>query len=98
MLDPTRKRFGYSQLGLVRICFPHPFQFRLSKEGPDHIAQNRPGSSLDGLAWPEFSQTHLVWKQAGVQESLALFLAGRNWPATSSPLSDLVPYFHRRPG
>ena len=29
--------------------FPHPFQFHFSKEGKDHIVQNRPGSSLDGL-------------------------------------------------
>ena len=27
-----------------------PFQFRFSKQGMDHIAQNRPGSDLDGLA------------------------------------------------
>ena len=30
--------------------FPHPFQFHFSKEGMDHIVQNRPGSDLDGLA------------------------------------------------
>ena len=28
--------------------FPHPFLLRFSKEGMDHIAQNRPGSDLDG--------------------------------------------------
>ena len=37
--------------------FPHPFQLRFSKEGMDHIAQNRPGSDLDGLVrvWPNTS-------------------------------------------
>ena len=30
--------------------FPHPFQFHFSKEGMDHIVQNRPGSDPDGLA------------------------------------------------
>ena len=29
--------------------FSHPIRFRFSKEGPDRIAQNRPGSDLDGL-------------------------------------------------
>ena len=47
--------------------FPHPFPFYFSKEGMDHIAQNRPGSDLDG--WWGFGQIHLVWNQAGVQES-----------------------------
>ena len=28
--------------------FPHPFQLRFSKEGMDHIVQNRPGSDLAG--------------------------------------------------
>ena len=38
--------------------FPHPFQLRFSKEGLDHIVQNRPRSDLDGLAvrfWPNAS-------------------------------------------
>ena len=37
--------------------FPHPFQFRFSKEGMDHIVQNRHGSDLDGLVriWPNVS-------------------------------------------
>ena len=29
--------------------FPHPIRFLSSKEGQDHIVQNRPGSDLDGL-------------------------------------------------
>ena len=37
--------------------FSHPFQFRFSEEGKDHIVQDRPGSSLGGLArvWPNAS-------------------------------------------
>ena len=37
--------------------FRHPFQLRFSKEGVDRIAQNRPGSDLDGLVrvWPNAS-------------------------------------------
>ena len=37
--------------------FPHPIQFCSSKEGPDHSAQNWPGSDLDGLVrfWPNAS-------------------------------------------
>ena len=37
--------------------FLHPFQLRFSKEGMDHIVQNRPGSDLDGLVrvWPNTS-------------------------------------------
>ena len=31
--------------------FPHPIQFRFSKEGLDHIVQNQPRSNLDGW-WP----------------------------------------------
>ena len=47
--------------------FPHPFQFRFSKERVDPIAQARPGSDL--MALSGFAQTHpRVWKQAGVQE------------------------------
>ena len=37
------------------------------------------------MAWSGFDQTHLVWKQAGVQESSGPVLAGRNRPATSFP-------------
>ena len=37
--------------------FPHPIQFRFSKEGMDRIVHNRPGSDLDGLVrvWPNTS-------------------------------------------
>ena len=48
-----------------------------SKEGRDHIVQNRPRSDLDGLVrvWPNAS----VWKQAGVQESFGP-VSGRTQP------------------
>ena len=57
MPDLIRKRFGYNQraarIGPDRIYarsdFPHPFQLRFSKEGRDHIAENRPGSDLDSI-------------------------------------------------
>ena len=29
--------------------FPHPIRFLSSKEGQDHLVENRPGSDLDGL-------------------------------------------------
>ena len=50
------------------------FQLRFSKEGMDHIVQNRRGSDLDDLVrvWPNTS----IWKQSGVQESSGL-ISGR---------------------
>ena len=43
--------------------FSQPFQFRFSKEGPDHTVQNRPGSDLDGLVgvWSNTSGLVGVW-------------------------------------
>ena len=63
MSDPIQKRFLLRLVMAItanlqpesgRIVyagsdFPHPFQPRFSKEGMDHIVQNRPGSDLDGL-------------------------------------------------
>ena len=60
MPDPIRKRFLLRLVMAItanlqpesgRIVyagsdFPHPFQPRFSKEGMDHIVQNRPGSDL----------------------------------------------------
>ena len=42
-------------------------------------------TSLDPvrMAWSDFGQVHLVWKQASAQESLGLVLVKRSWPATS---------------
>ena len=50
--------------------FLHPFQLRFSKEGMDHIVQNRPGSDLDGLV--------RVWSNTSGLDGLV-----RVWPNTS---------------
>ena len=60
--------------------FPKKVWIVLRKTDPDLI----------WMAWSGFGQTHLVWKQAGVQEPLVPN-SGR------TPLSDLVTFFHRRP-
>ena len=51
-MQPESARIVYA-----RSDFSHPFQFCFSKEGMDHIAQNRPGFNLDGLVrvWPNSS-------------------------------------------
>ena len=51
-VQPESGRIVYT-----RSDFPHPFQFRSSKEGMDHTVQNRPRSDLDGLVrvWPNAS-------------------------------------------
>ena len=72
--------------------FPHQFWFNFSKEGMEHIAQNWPGSYLDGpvRVWPNAS---------GLEASCAGIIGTGFWQDTTSfPLSDSVPYFHRRPG
>ena len=63
--------------------FPHPFQFRFSKEGMDHIAQNRPGSDLDGLVrvWPNTS---------GLEASRC---AGIIWPGFWQDATGSLPVF-----
>ena len=100
--------------------FPHPIRFRSSKEGPDHIVQNRPGSDLNG--WTGFGQTQKsgleasrcagiigagLWQDATGPPPVShfpvcgrtqpahhqfptfRFMAGRNRPTTSFPLSGL---------
>ena len=66
----------------------------------DAFFHRRPGSYCAKPAWIQFGfgYMHLVWKQAGVQESSGLILAERNQPTTSFPSSDSVAFFHRRPG
>ena len=51
-MQPESGRIVY-----VGSDFPHPFQFCFSKKRMDHIAQNRPGSDLNGLVrvWPNAS-------------------------------------------
>ena len=92
MPDPIRKRFGYGQLWPLRpACgqnragsympyptsrnhfssvFPKKARIILRKTDPDPI----------WMAWSGFGQTHLVWKQAGVQESSGP-VSGRTQPA-----------------
>jgi len=73
--------------------FPHPFLFRFSEEGMDSIQ----------MVWSGFGQTHLVWKQAGVQESSGP-VSGRTQPVshfqTLFPFSTDVPdnIVQNRPG
>ena len=60
------------------------------------------GSDFPHLIWFCFSkesldQTHLVQKQAGVQESSGPILAECNGPTTTFPFSYSVALFHRQP-
>ena len=54
-------------------------------------------ADLIWAAWPGFGQMDLIQKQASVQESSGLVLAECYGPATSFPLSDSGPFFHRWP-
>ena len=58
--------------------FPHPIQLRFSKEGMDHIVW----TDLDPIwvALSGFGETHLVWKQVGMQQSSGP-VSGRRQPA-----------------
>ena len=57
-MQPESGRIVY-----VGSDFPHPIQFRFSKEGMDHTVQNQPGSHLDGLVsvWPNASGLEASW-------------------------------------
>ena len=56
MPDPT------SRIRFSSIFFFFFFNFFLSfKEGMDHIVQNRRGSDLDGLVWPNASGLEASW-------------------------------------
>ena len=57
-MQPESARMVYA-----RSDFPHLIQFCFSKEGMDHIVQNRPGSGLDGLVrvWPNASDLEGNW-------------------------------------
>ena len=81
----------------VRSDFPHLIWFLSSKEGPDDIVQNQPGSDLDYLVrfWPNSSGLEA---SRCVQESSGPFLAEPNWPTTGFQLSVSDAFFHRRPG
>ena len=60
--------------------FSHPFHFRFFKEGKDHIAQNPPGSDLDGLVrvWPN---------RSGLEASRCAGIIGTGfWQDATGPL------------
>ena len=64
--------------------FPHPFQLRFSKEGMDHVVQNRPGSDLDGLV--------RVWlNTSGLEASRC---AGITWPGFWQDTTGPLPVSH----
>ena len=111
MLDPVWKHlvtasYGWygqraARIGLDHVCLIQlptsdlvPF---FSKEGIDHIVQNQPGSTLDGLVrvWPNAS---------GLEASrCAGIIRPGVWQDATSPLPvsllwDLVGFFHRQPG
>ena len=62
-----------------------------------------------GSYWAKLTQIRYGWPGQGLAKCIwsgsklvcrnhrAWFLAGRNWPATSFPLSDSVAFFHRHP-
>ena len=74
-VQPESGRIVYA-----RSDFPHPIQFRFSKEGMDYIVQNRPGSGLDGLVrvWPNASGLEASW---GVR-----IIGPGFWQGTTGPL------------
>ena len=92
MPDPIRKRFCYGQLWLLRpacsqnrarSCMPDPtsrirFCSVFPKKGWIIFRKTDPDSIW--MVWSGFGQTHLVWKQASVQESLGP-VSGRTQPA-----------------
>ena len=63
--------------------FPHPFLFRFSQEGMNHILQNRPGSYLNGLVsvWPNASGLEASW------------CAGIIWPGFWQDATGPLPVF-----
>ena len=91
MLDPIRKSFGYGQLWPLR---PACSQNRAGSYTPDPTSRIRFSSVFPKKAcivlckthpdpiwmvWSGFGQRHLVWKQAGVQESSGP-VSGRTQP------------------
>ena len=78
-VQPESARIVYA-----RSDFPHPFQFRFFNEGKDHIAQNRPGSDLDGLVrvWPNRSGLEASW------------CAGIIWPGFWQEATGPLPVSH----
>ena len=82
-VQPESVRIVYA-----RSDFLHLFQFRFSKEGMDHIAQNQPGSDLYGLVrvWPNAS---------GLEASRC---AGITWPGFWQDATGPLPVSHFQTG
>ena len=83
----TYKHFGYGQLrpacsrsSCIRFgsILPKKTRIKLCKTSPDLI----------WMAWSGLGQTHVVWRQASVQESLGPLPAECNQPTNSFPLLD----------
>ena len=95
-------RYGQrvARIGPDRTC-----HIRLPAAVTVPFFQRRPGSycakpTRIRSGWPGRSLVKRIWSGSRLvyRNHLARFLAGGNRPATSFPLSDSVPYFHRRPG
>ena len=93
MPDLIRKRFGYGQLWSLR---PACSQNRPGPHMPDPASRIRfssvflkkasiilcsTGLDLKWMAWSGFGQTHLVQKQAGLQESSTGPVSGKTQPS-----------------
>ena len=63
--------------------FPHPIRFRLPKKAWITILLCKTGPGPIWIACSGSCQTHLVQKQAGMQESSGAVLAGHSRPASS---------------
>ena len=91
-MQPELGRIVYA-----RSDFSHPFQLHFSKEGMDHIVQNRPGSDLDGLVrvWPNASGLEASWCAGIIGPG---FWQDATGPLPVSHFQTRFPFFHRRPG
>ena len=102
--DPIRKRFGYGQRA-VRIGPDRKCRIRLPASFLVPVLQRRHGPHCAKPTrirseWPGQGLAKLIWSGSKpvCRIHRARFLAGRNRPATSFPLLDSVPFFHKRPG
>ena len=107
MPDPILKQFGYGHYGqrAARIGldhgagsnFPHLIQFHFFqiKHGLYHAKL-----TLIWSGWPGQGLAKGIWSGSKpvCRNHWAQFLAERNQPTTSFPLSGLVAFFHRWPG
>ena len=82
-VQPASARMVYA-----RSDFPHPFMFRFSKEGMESYC-TKPTRVRSG--WPGQNLAKHIWSGSKpvCRNHRARFLAGRNRPATSFPLSRL---------